>query len=393
MPEQVAQFTPYVEGNILTDDFASPEHAERVADLAVRRMEYLRSQHPLESLRTRSGILAYLSQSESYLRQELTGRPLNSLEHFVAAAFHVQRAAAIELYANQALGLTQRDKASLAVERNTAYAQAQQSVVSVLLAESDRRVLRQATYIYAAVRATPWSRSIKETLGRIRTGVGLSEHQREMVAGLCRGVAGHAAAAHICQFLLGSPQQAYAPSPELDGRHGIDFGLHATPPDQAPIEIVVQAKGKEALSQSVVMTAVAGDRRRPFVVGHSRGEMESLPAAERIMAEREWAIKQLDRGTQRLRREFPHLVDVRQLVGIFIELRAAPFGTPWETIERSREGQFDVTTGLCNFQLFADTEGEVAGLADDIVYFRAAAKRQANTARELSRRLYERPVR
>lgn len=361
MHEREQRFTPYVpDEEILRDDesFLPPGRAERVAELVAKSMDRLRGEHPFEDLQESEGLQAYIKHSEERLRLELDGQRLTSPEYMVAAAHHAQRGAALDSYLRHASWLKGQDKQRLVRDRNIAYAGAEQSTVKVLLREDDERAMKAATQLLSVVRATPWQRSVSQTLDRLRNRE-LDEVTQQRVAGFARGVAGHAAAVRITRDVLDTErsQRAYAADAVLDGLHGVDFGLHGVPPSSARLETIVQVKVHEKQPEGIVVIPVAGDRRHPY-----QPLLEGQQTAE---ASREQSLKRLDVAVARLRSEEQPIVS-RDVIGLLVELRAAPFGTSWREIIRARDGQFDIFTGLYNDQLLAAAKREYNRLAPEI---------------------------
>lgn len=377
-------FTPYGGDLPTLPEKLTPERASHTAKLVAERMDYLRDQFPRATVTSERGLSDYLKTSEKNLRNEFDERPKNSIEYLVAAAYHAQRAMAAETYLNTARALPEHARSYLEVYRNTAHAEAQQSVVNVLLMEKDPRTMAEAVRVYSAVSSTPWHASVYERLEKIRSGA-LSETQQAMSHGLARGVAGHAAAVRLAVAAFDRPQRAYAPSPELDGMHGIDFGLHPTPPQRSRINTVIQVKAKERLDDSIIITPTASDPSEPYSTTYRREDIPNLPLPEQLAAKRELDIRRLDRGAARLPREFGHLVDQR-LIGLFIELRAAPAGKSPEQIKQAPEGQFDIFTGLCNDALRTDAKQEYNRIMPEIEVLRSRLGQAAIPRRRPLRR-------
>ena len=372
-------FTSYPKEPSAEGALGSVEDAEGVYDSVSRSLDQLRAKSDIDSLKTAAGVKYYLTASEEVLRRDVPERPHDSLELAVAAGHQLQRSRAIGVYLDGNNTMSEKQRGEAINMRVELGAESQQQMVTLLLREPDEESAREAVRMYAAVGATPWEQSSKETLQKLRRGEALGSNVALKAEGLMRGVAGHTAAVRLSGHFGGNEWQAYAPSAEVDGRHGIDFGMHKIPPAEDKITMVVQAKGKANLGQSVSITPVAGDSRDRYRTSYRRDDLPTLSSDERPIAEREIALSALDKGTARLREErHSHVVNRQKLIGLLVELQSSQRGMSLEEVKSAKQGMFDIESGLCNGRLLADARREYERVSQEVQQMQSKPRRRSS---------------
>lgn len=311
--------------------FENAESARKLVNDIVAAIEVKRTKNPAESLKTESGLTAYLKNLEASVGREAEGAKATNALELTLAAFDTERGHAIDcwLERRQPDALTGKFE----ILRNEYLASAQQRIVGIIMREKDPAIMREAVMMFGILNASPQTssqelagnrgivRNLAPQLEQARRGAPLSpERQQKKFESLCRGLAGQAAAARGLRHIFEDTLEVHGAAPVVDNKYGVDFACQQRPTETTKIFWLCQAKAVEKLPYGAEVDVAPGNPSEPILPYASRGELLDPELA--LIARHQADLVHLDRGVRLIRNLYPDIID-REAMGLQVTLRAA----------------------------------------------------------------------